>query len=474
MQHNQMTAAEIHNLWNRNWNNQFFRDNYPPARKYYIEVRCAMYQELINNGNCKLIDQYLVKKEIQIILYCAMRDVLWTVSENKGLSEVSRDGLACGIKEFSWRYLSQNALNIVLDTAAREEMKRFYQKIQNACRDRRAKPLQTAGNEPIISSAWTPAAHQPGPDLAETARQCATMVEEAEKKRDSILQQANAQRDSILQRANAERESIENETNIKRSEMLENANREAERIIAEAKAEAEHIREEARRQAEDAANANAETLINRQLSSYMRRERSQWEEDRQALDNARTDMSTAVPTLKEDICNITTSAGAQINSGLDAMIEQLNAMKTDLLFSMNRWRSDLYKCEYGNLVNFYLSLVNMAAQFEKDVCLEQTKPMTEEQELTILQRHSSRTNNLLNTLVRAMEAMGIKPFTPQSGDIFDSYFHAVNDSEDPDFYNGRIIESCIAPGIQRVVNSQSTDVLHRATVQLHREDEHEE
>lgn len=472
MQQEYLSAMEIHNLWmNGNLDNAFCGDC-QPARKHYIDVRNAMYRELMKDGYCELIEYYLSHSptQMELILFCAMYDVLQTVSKGGKLAGVHPDYLICYNRKYDWKALSQYLYYIDVYTSRKDDMQRFYQKIKGTRQRGKAPVSQGAEIKGFTQPIHTP---QPGPNPEEVSRKCRELEESANKRAEEILQQASSQRNIILQQAETQRRDIENEANVERSRILENANRDAEQIIAEANAEAQRIRDEALRQAEEAAQEEADALVQRQLSCYMRQQRSQWEEDRQALDNARADMSAAIPTLKEEICSITTSAGARMNGSLEAIAEQLTAMKTELLSGMNRWRSDLYKCEYGALINFYMSFIAVTAQFERDVYQEQTHPMTEEEELTILQRHSSRMNNLRSALLRAMEAMGICTFAPQNGDIFDSYSHATNDAEDDDLYNGRIIESCIAPGIQRVINGQTSDILHRATVQLRSEEENE-
>ncbi len=459
MQHNQMSAKKIYELWCRNQNHEIFRDNYSPARRYFIEVRDAMYQELVDKGNCELIEQLLQAKDVDAVSYRAMCDALQAVSEKKNLLDVNENGIVVDFNTYSCRDLSGTIYSIWMNASMRNEMNGLYQKIKNSFRGRREQPRQAADGEPHAATTRSAAPQQPNSVLTEAARQ-----------RDAMLAAARKQHDSIIQQANAQRDSIEKDANTQRGNIITEANCTASRIVDEAKAKAERIQADATRQAEEVAHEEAQRLIQQQLSHYMNQQRSQWEEDRQALENARADMSSAVPTLKEDVCGITTAAGAQMNRSLDTMVEHLNGLKSELLINLNRWRSDLYKCEYGPLINFYMNFVTVADQFERDVFLEQMQPMTEDQQQTILQRHSSRMNSLQNNLGRAMEAMGIRTFTPQPGDVFDSYYHAANDAEDDDLYNGSIIESCVSPGVQRTVNGQVTEVLHRATVTVRSEE----
>lgn len=466
MQENQPNAEQIHELWVSNHQNFNLNTKYP-SRQYYILLRDAMYREMSATGSCKLIERYLQTGSMPAMLYHAACDVLVSLNQDTPLPDVGPEWLIGNGIRFSWSKLGSLWNEPTVDVNA-ERINELYLKVSGKYRPTGQRPGGAAEEMPM---------QQPTRD--DPRMQHDSILNQARQQRDNIVNQAREQRDNILNQARQQRDGILRDAAIQRSSILTGAEHSAARIIAEAKAEAARILQDAEdskaeaartlRDAEERARTEAQSLLSGRLEGYMNQQRRQWEDGFRALDNARADMSEAVPTLKEEVCSVTTSAGARMNQSVDAMIEQLSTLKSELLVNLNQWRSGLYKCEYGPLINFYTNLMAVAAQFERDVITEQTAPMTAQQQMTTIQRHSARMNTLRNNLTRAMEAMGLRTFTPQPGDIFDSYLHATNDAEDDDLYNDRIIESCISPGVERVVNSQVTDVLHRATVKLRSE-----
>lgn len=431
MQPEQMSAAQIHNLWMKQPNHSYFSDKYP-ARKYYILVRDAMYRELNTTGRCDLMEESLNAPVLNVVLYHSICDVLQATSRNSSLSKVDREYLVGYGLNWAWFDLcKRRAIPFIkLDPEQWRTLLQNYNNITAEFQKKCRLPPQT-GTTP----GKKPNPTMPNPE--ETAARCTAMLADAQKKSNQILSTAQGN---------------------------------AARILEQAKAEAAQIRLEAQMQARE----QAQSLVNQQLAQYMQQQRNQWEADRQSLEQARADRGEAIPGLKETVCGITTVAGAQMNRSLEEAIEQLTALKSGLLIDLNQWRAELYRCEYSPLIQFYTNFLTVSAQFEQDLCTEVTQPMTPEQKLTVLQRHCARMNTLRNNLLRAMEAMGLRTFTPQPGEVFDSYLHAANDAQDDDLYNGQIIERCISPGIERVVNSQVTDVLQRATVQLRTEAEKRE
>ena len=111
-------------------------------------------------------------------------------------------------------------------------------------------------------------------------------------------------------------------------------------------------------------------------------------------------------------------------------------------------------------------LTGISEYFQRDALAAQTTELTAQQTRDTIVQHSISLSKLCTNLIRAMEKMGIQQFSPQPGDRFDSLYHTVNDDENDDIYLDRVIERCEQPGIERIVNSQETTVLLRATVTL--------
>lgn len=441
------------------------------ARSYFIELRSAIYQELTQTGRCQLIDELLSSGadrsvfgwprplEFPTIPFLAMVQALNAVQSNVPLPPVDANRLAISeTASIRWdAVLTKNpavwqSLNFHKITCSQEDFSAIdgiYTQLKKNFRRPQA-PSPRGQNQPSQEN---------------TSR---------------FSREACAERDRILAQARMEAEQIRQDAQLQKTRILLSANQEADAIRAKAQAERAPLLQEAaelraqaeqeageiRRQAEEAAHAEAQLLIQRELKDYVLQLRRSWEEEQAEAAAERANTSRLAADLKEDACTKTTAFGAELSRTITDLQTQLDNLRAGVVSDLQVWRASLYKCEYTSLVNVYTMLNAIANRCEGDAASAQAGLLTPEEAQSRLLNHSASLSRLRGSLTRAMEAMGLRQFTPQPGERFDSYYHATADGEDDDAYLDQIIDRCITPGIERVVNSQETAVLLRATVQV--------
>jgi len=475
-----ISAYDIAILWKKQPGNPMFADQYP-ARAYYAILRTLMHDELTQTGSCELIEQYLISSasaRIDVILYASMCDAIDAALRSVPMDSIDPDRLIVGAFVKSWKSFHRPFLNVPVMNLNDEKIGALitaYCRIQEqfrAASSPKAAPVPSAppSEAPAAPSAAEPSApsrlQEDVSGKEDAAKKSAAILEEAEQQKVALLAEAERLRDAILEEATHQRTIVLEEAEQQRSTILEDTGKQAAEILQNARDEAANILEDARLRAAEEAEQESARLVQEKMAAYLQQQRRLWEQEQAEQLQANAAAAATAATLKEEACIKTNTVGADMNCMLDSALTQLAALRSGLMTDLQQWRTSLYKAEYGPLINFYNNLTTVAARFERDAAGEQVQPLTGEEELTKLQSHSSGMSMLQRNLLRAMEAMGIRRFSPNPGELFDSYYHSAAESEDDDLFNDRPIAECVTPGLLRVVNAQESAVLLRAVVRV--------
>ena len=446
-----LNSLQLYTLWHqgpeREMRSEFAKD-FAYSRNYYRKLCDAIATEVANEGRCYILDELLriSPPTWDLIVFHAVLEVVRCTVTKQHLTEPDRHVLETFEgSRYLWRNLGPDArLSLTPERRYFMTLIRWF-----------------------FRHCWERAAGTSD-----------RMVADARAEAERILSNAQQARENLLREAREQAELIEAAAHEKAAGIELNAQRKAQQITMEAQQNAEdcyeQAYEEAREQAlvrlEAEAQAESQRLVRQNLTGFMNRQRQQWQSSQAETEQLYQQLSEQTATLKEQACQQTTSAGADVAVMLEDAVNQLNALKNGFFSGLQDWRSSLYKAEYGPLVNCYNNLLMLIAGFDRDVAAEQQRldGTLSEEELTVLQQHSNKMEKFRNNMERAMLAMGLRVFRPAEGDIFDSYTHATDDDEDDDTYNGCTIARCVRPGIIRTVNSANEEVLHRATVILSR------
>lgn len=438
-------------------------------RKIYIDIREAVYLELTESGTCSLIDYFLEQygpgSQYPFIPMVAVLDAMNAIVENTMLPVVEANYVRLENNCLPWASLPNV---IVVPTA---NVRKKYWEIQRRHAARYARDTQQNYPQPAplgndANRVCRDAERDAEKIHRDAQNEAAKIRAAAESYANSIRREAEEYAEDLRNKADRARIDVQNEANQIRID----ARNEAEEILEEAQHSREEILREAGQQAAREAQAEAGRLIGEKLQTYLQEQKLLWEEERQETLTDTAESCRAVAELKELACNQNTALGADMNRALEQLQQQLeqqlNQTRVGMLASLQQWRSSLYAYEYGPLVNVYLQLAIKAESFERDALKAQTKELTTEEARNMLAEHSISMNKLHNRMIRAMDKLGLRLFTPQPGELFNSEMHSVNDEEDDDIYLGRIIEECEKPGVERIANGAVSEILHRATVTL--------
>ena len=257
---------------------------------------------------------------------------------------------------------------------------------------------------------------------------------------------------------------MQDEANANAGQIWQNALEQEQQILAGAREKAGQILAEAKEQAALEAKQESERIVQRELKAHFRQQRQDLETELAEDAARRADISSLGAKLKEAACSETTAFSATLNATMEGMERQMERYRNDVVTGLSAWQQSLYKCEFASLIEVYSLMRSQVNRFENDAVKAQTASPEELREM--LMKHSTSVSRLWRNLIRAMETMGLRQYVPQAGETFDSYYHTVNDNEDDDAYNDRIIAGCVAAGVERVVNTKESAVILRATVEL--------
>lgn len=297
-----------------------------------------------------------------------------------------------------------------------------------------------------------------------------SLFERQERKQmEDRLAKSNAEAERILQQAKAEAERIlaAAESEKKEAAALKS---EAEEALRLAREDADHLRErailsaqeEAKRRLEEEAEQELQRLLGSKMNAYMAQQRRLQGEALASAQADRNELSGQTAALKEAACDFSNRTSSTLTQVMESAMEQMLRVKSEFNTALQQWKSDMYKCEYSPIISCFNSLLTLEKRFERDVAAEEG--MTEEEVLTKLQQHSASMTSFRSRLERAMNAMGLALYMPQSGETFDAYYHTLDEDEDDESYDGRKIGECLSPGIIRKVNSEEETVMQRAVV----------
>ena len=483
-----------------------YRNSYQYSANSYVDnLRKAVYLDM-QNGYCQMIEELVMNPlntsklrffpdtEIPTLAYLAIDQAL-RVLENGGEFPELGNGITINHSEFyGWDYFNRRNLNQPVLRLTNEQLQQLGSRYTQLCsafrmsgsRDtgyystsdfdkKTEKNLEKARKE---AAEITAKAERDANLKIQEAKKLAESIKEAARNREAnIRSQANTEADRIRRNAKNEAEQTRQEAKAYADKVKRIAENEAEQTRQDAKAyaskvkriaedDADGIRAAARQQMEEEAEQTTAMLIQQKLSAHIQELRRQWEEEQREKAAQRAETSTIAAALKEEACTRSTSIGASLNQGLDQLQEQLNQLRSNMTLDLQKWRTSLYKCEYGKLVNFYNTLNGYANSFERELREAEYSDTASDELKKVLGEHSRKLNRLRSNLIGSMEVMGLRLFTPQKGDLFNSYYHTTNGEEDDDEFLDREIARCLKPGIERVVNDREVAVLLRASVEV--------
>lgn len=454
-----------------------------PANIYVEELRNAVYQD-VQEGTCRMIEElvmphlktgnfgYHSNGTIPVLPYVAITQGLDAL-ENGGEFPDLGNGITLNHNDFrTWEYFNRRGVNRLVCTLKNEELWQLANRYTQLCSAFRTSSSRDTG---YYSPFGFDKKSEDNPEkarkeaeeiIAKAKRDAAGIIDEAKKTAQGMTEDARNRDASTRSQANTEAERIRQNANDDAEQIRRNAYEYADSIKKIAEDDANGIRAVARQQMEEEAERTTSMLIQQKLSAHIQKLRRQWEEEQKERADQRADTSALAAALKEEASTRSTTIGANMNRGLDQLQEQLNQLRSNMTLDLQKWRTSLYKCEYGKLVNFYNTLNGYANSFERELREAECSGTASDELRTILGEHSRKLNRLRSNLTGAMEGMGLRLFTPQKGDLFNSYYHTTNGEEDDDMFLDREIECCLKPGIERVVNDREVAVLLRASVEV--------
>lgn len=454
-----------------------------PADIYVDNLRKAVYLDM-QEGSCQMIEElvmnplktsnlgYYSEFKIPMLPYHAINQAL-ILLENGGDFPDLGEGIKANHNEFyAWDYFNRRGLNLPSYAVTNEQLQQLGRRYTQLCSDFRMSGSRDAGY-------YGPSGvDKKSGNILEKAQKAADEITaKAEQKADHIIRKANESAQQITENARNRDANTRSQAHTDAERIRRNADNEAAQIRRDAdeyaaiikrtaEDDADGIREAARQQMEEEAERTTSMLIQQKLSGHIQELRRQWEEEQREKASQRADTSALVADLKVEACTRSTIIGANLNQSLDQLQEQLNQLRSNMTLDMQKWRTSLYKCEYGKLVNFYNTLNGYANSFEKELREAECSDTASDEMKTVLGEHSRKMNRLRGNLIGTMETMGLRLFTPQNGELFNSYYHTTNSEEDDDVFLDREIERCLKPGIERVVNDREVAVLLRASVEV--------
>lgn len=460
-----------YNYKNTSWD-IYLRANEMLVKIYFDELRKVVFHE-VKTGSCPLIDQLIVlplnsgrsrsflsrgEQEIPVLVYFAIDQALSALETGGNFPNLDNNLQLNASTIYNWRHLNTMKPNEKKAIMSLELLQHFADRYKKLC----AYFKKVAPTSPSYHSS-TAVSDKIGP------KEVDPILENAKAEAAKITRTAEDEADQIRLAAQDEAARIKKIAEDEANQIRLAAQKDAERIKRTAEDDADGIRQAAQEQATADAERNVAALTQQKLSGYIQNLRRQWEDEYRERDKERADTSALAATLKENACTVSTTVGANLNRGLDQLQEQINQLRSNVTLDLQQWRSSLYQCEYGNLVNFYNTLNGYANSFEREYREAECSGTVPDELKKILGEHSRKLNRLRGNLIGAMEPMGLRLFTPQKGDLFDSYYHTTNEDEDDDVFLNREIEQCLKPGIERVVNNREVAVLLRASVEVRKD-----
>ena len=465
-----------------------------PADIYVDNLRRAVYLDM-QEGSCQMIEElvmnplktsnrgYYSEFKIPMLPYLAI-DQAMSVLENGGDFPELRDGIYAKNNDlYAWDYFNRYGVNQPACILDYDQLQQLGSRYTQLCSGFRMSGSRDTGysspsgvdkkSEKILEKAQkeadeiTAKAEQKANHIIRKANESAQRITENARNRDANTRsQAYTEADRIRRDAKNEAAQIRRDADNEATQIRRDADAYADGVKRSAEDDADGIRAAARQQMEEEAERTTSMLIQQKLSAHIQELRRQWEEEQQEKATQRADTSALAAALKEDSCTRSTAIGASLNQGLNQLQEQLNQLRSNMTLDLQKWRTSLYKCEYGKLVNFYNTLNGYANSFERELREAECGDTASDELKTVLGEHSRKLNRLRSNLTGAMETMGLRLFTPQKGDLFNSYYHTTNSEEDDDVFLDREIKHCLKPGIERVVNDLEVAVLLRACVEV--------
>lgn len=525
MDYKNASALDIFNNRHKIEAKMYFNELRKSVYRDMRDGKCQLIEALIVNPyrNANPIMNYMdMEHDIPLLAYYAIDDALNAVENNTGFPELG-SGILTRYGSYGWNYFNNKGVDCIVTPLSMSEMKALTERYLRLC-SASSQPAadytpdnHTTGNYATVNYTTTDyttaesgrnAAYSAGigqkDDKARAKEKAEKIIRKAEqdakarraeadthynrcveaarRKEDEILSAANVtaaqtRRDARDEAERTRREAdtyatqTRNGANSYASQIRQQAENEAAERRRNAEAEAKWIIEEAQRKAAEEAEEAAAALIRQRLSGHIKELRQQWEEEQAEKSRQRDETAALAASLKDDICTVSTQVGASLNRDLEQLQEQLNQLRGNVIRDLQDWRTSLYQCEYGNLVNFYTTLNGFANSFERELREAECADNVPEEQKRILAEHSRKLNRLRANLINAMEPMGIRLFTPQKGELFNSYYHTINleDNEDEDMFLDHEIQACLIPGIERVVNNQDVTVLRRAEVEVRKD-----
>ena len=462
---------------------EIYRIAYQSSADIYVDnLRKAVYRD-VQEGSCQMIEElvmnplkisnpgYYSEFKIPMLPYLAIDQAL-KVLENGGDFPDLGAGIQINPNEFyPWDYFKHYGMNLPVYIPI-DNLRQLGNRYTQLCSDFRMSGSRDTGySSPSGLDKKTKIilekAQKEANEITAKAKQEANLeIQKAKKLAESIKEDARNREANIRSQAKTEADRIRRDAKDEAKQTRKDAQAYAEKVKRIAEDDAEGIRAAARQQMEEEAERTAAMLIQQKLSAHIQELRRQWEEEQQEKATQRADTSALAAALKEDSCTRSTAIGASLNQGLNQLQEQLNQLRSNMTLDLQKWRTSLYKCEYGKLVNFYNTLNGYANSFERELREAECGDTASDELKTVLGEHSRKLNRLRINLTGAMENMGLRLFTPQKGDLFNSYYHTTNSEEDDDVFLDREIARCLKPGIERVVNDLEVAVLLRASVEV--------
>lgn len=424
--HNRRTTAI--DIYKNGYQTKFIDRKCNDVKRFFLEVRGAVIEELLEMGYCDLLDSILERKigRIDVVAFAAFSDI-------------------------AERFES----NTLTDT---EECKDFVPYVHDGM----------GGGIP-----WSRC------EYGKTIVMAEKHLDLVRKARDTLRLQ------HVKKTTREYDEKILTQARFEADKIKENANNMSKKIIEDAEAKAKAIIDDVNKKENAAAKEKAEKLIAHHLAEEQRAYKAELNDEMRKFTDSSIENSSRVMTIYTEMCDTTNAIQAKWIQALDDTLSKMSEIKSEFYSHLHDWQVSLFPKEIKPLAERFLELyriLNVDKLLREEILLETTlekkndviddleNDKIDAREIRIhgLQKLNKTLNTFLRRFELSLNGLDLYVYYPNSGDVFDEMWH-IQDDEDEE-YIGKRIKECVVPGIAKKANDDfGDDVLIPAVVKVETE-----
>lgn len=240
-----------------------------------------------------------------------------------------------------------------------------------------------------------------------------------------------------------------------------------EEYRAEREAELEYrLREEENRCMEEIhrqAEEESARLVDERLKDYLEEEHSGWNRFRDEVNAAYDEQSAALSTAKKDACD----ESARMQREMKKYMEEY---MVNFCTKLDAWRNSVYDVEVKEFAQWYTTFYAFVDKLDYRIANELNNEAVDA--LQKIARYLKNLRKRLESVV--LPKMGLRPFSPQKNDPFDSVLHEqkqYDDAYDEDYSEDivpekLVVRRCVTPGVEKIMaDREMLNILVKAEVE---------